>query len=64
MIEIVITLIVVGLLMWLMDAYLPLDAGIKKIIHIVIIICVVLWLLNVFGVLGHGNIPVPQMHGN
>lgn len=61
MISVVITLIIVGLLMWLMDAYLPIDAGIKRIIHIVIIICVIFWLLNVFGVWGHADVPVPHV---
>ena len=52
LVTLVITLIVVGVLLWLVNTYIPMDANIKKILNIVVIIAVVLWLLNVFGVLG------------
>jgi len=61
MISVVITLIVVGILLWLLNTYIPMDDGIKKIIYVVVIPCVVLWLLNVFGVLGFVNVPVPRV---
>ena len=53
LITIVITLIVVGVLLWLVNTYIPMDGKIKKILNIVVVVVVVLWLLNVFGVLGH-----------
>ena len=53
LITIVITLIVVGVLLWLINTYIPMDGKIKKIINIVVVVVVVLWLLNVFGVLGN-----------
>ena len=46
---IVVTLIVIGVLLWLVNTYVPMDAQIKKILNVVVIICVVLWLLNIFG---------------
>ena len=49
MLGIVITLIVVGVLLWLVNSYIPMDGNIKKILNVVVIICVVLWLLNIFG---------------
>jgi hypothetical protein len=52
LITIVITLIIVGVLLWLINTYIPMDGKIKKIINIVVVVVVVLWLLNVFGVLG------------
>ena len=52
LITIVITLIVVGVLLWLVNSYIPMDGKIKKILNIVVVVVVVLWLLNVFGVLG------------
>jgi hypothetical protein len=62
LISLVITLIVVGVLLWLVNNYIPMDAKIKKILNIVVVICVVLWLLSAFGVLGHsGDIRVPQV---
>ena len=47
LINLVITLIVVGVLLWLINSYIPMDAKIKKIINVVVIVVVVLWLLNV-----------------
>ena len=46
-----IVLIVVGILLWLVNNYLPLDGKIKKILNIVVVIAVVLWLLKAFGLL-------------
>lgn len=51
-INIVIALIVVGVLLWLVNTYIPMDAKIKNILNIVVVIAVVLWLLSAFGVLG------------
>jgi hypothetical protein len=57
--NVVITLIVVGVLLWLVNTYLPMDAKIKRILNIVVVIAVVLWLLNVFGLIGNlGNVRV------
>jgi hypothetical protein len=50
LITIVITLIVIGILLWLVNAYIPMDGKIKKILNIVVVVVVILWLLNVFGV--------------
>lgn len=48
LIELVIVLIVVGVLLWLVNAYIPMDAKIKQILNIVVVIAVVLWLLSIF----------------
>jgi hypothetical protein len=62
-ISVVVTLIVIGVLLWLVNTYIPMDGKIKQIINVVVVICVVVWLLSVFGVLGHaGDIRVPQLH--
>ena len=53
LVTIVITLIVVGVLLWLVNTYIPMDGKIKKVLNIVVMVVVVLWLLNVFGVWGH-----------
>ena len=59
LITIVITLIVVGVLLWLVNTYIAMDAKIKNILNVVVLIVVVLWLLQVFGVLGTvGNVRV------
>ena len=53
LITMVITLIVVGVLLWLVNTYIPMDGKIKKILNIAVVVVVVLWLLNIFGVLDH-----------
>jgi hypothetical protein len=50
-ISLIIVLVVVGLLLWLVNNYIPMEARIKQILNIVVIIAVVLWLLSVFGIL-------------
>ena len=58
-----ISLVVVGVLLWLINAYIPMQATIKKILNIVVVIVVVLWVLSAFGVIGHsGDIRVPQVN--
>jgi hypothetical protein len=53
LITIIVTLIVAGVLLWLVNTYIPMDGKIKKILNIVVVVVVVLWLLSVFGVWGH-----------
>lgn len=62
LISLIITLIVVGVLLWLVNTYIPMDAKIKKILNVVVVICVVVWLLFAFGVLDRSSdIRVPQL---
>jgi hypothetical protein len=51
LINIILTLIVVGVLLWLVNQFIPMAASIKTILNAVVVIVVVLWLLNAFGVL-------------
>jgi hypothetical protein len=53
LINLVIVLVVVGLLLWLVNTYIPMDGKIKNILNVVVVIAVILWLLEVFGVWGH-----------
>jgi hypothetical protein len=63
LISVVITLVVVGVLLWLVNSYIPMDGKIKQILNIVVVICVIVWLLYAFGILGggSGDIQVPQV---
>ncbi|HKU54568.1 MAG TPA: Thivi_2564 family membrane protein [Rhizomicrobium sp.] len=54
-ISLVVILIVVGVLLWLVNTYIPMDGKIKSILNAVVVIAVVIWLLQVFGVLGSLN---------
>jgi hypothetical protein len=49
LLQIVIVLLVVGVLLWLVNNYIPMQRTIKSILNAVVIIVVVLWLLNIFG---------------
>jgi hypothetical protein len=51
LIHVLLVLVGVGVLLWLVNTYLPMDAKIKKILNIVVVIVVVLWLLRAFGIL-------------
>lgn len=56
LISLVVVLIVIGILLWLVNAYIPMDAKIKNILNIVVVVAVVLWILNLF--VG----PLPNIH--
>jgi hypothetical protein len=49
---VVLTLVVVGVLLWLLNNYIPMDGKIKRILNAVVVIVVVIWLLQAFGLLG------------
>jgi hypothetical protein len=52
LIHVVIVLVVVGVILWLVNNYIPMAGSIKTILNAVVIIVVVLWLLSVFGLIG------------
>jgi len=59
LIGLIFTLIIVGILLYCVNTYIPMDSKIKNIINIVVVICVVFWLLNVFGIIsGMSNVRV------
>jgi hypothetical protein len=51
LITLVIVLVVVGVVLWLINSYIPMQSTIKKILNVVVVIAVVLWLLSAFGVI-------------
>ena len=55
LLNIIIILIVVGVLLWLVNTYIPMDGKIKKILNIVVVIIVIIWLLQAFGLIGSVN---------
>ncbi|HEV2418724.1 MAG TPA: Thivi_2564 family membrane protein [Terriglobia bacterium] len=52
LIHIIIVLIVIGVLLWLINRFIPMAGSIKTILNVVVVIVVILWLLEVFGLLG------------
>lgn len=53
LVQVLLILIVVGVLLWLVNTYIPMAGSIKSILNAVVVIVVVLWLLNLFGLLGY-----------
>jgi hypothetical protein len=51
LLTILLVLVVVGVLLWLINTYIPMDSKIKNILNVVVVILVVLWLLKAFGLL-------------
>jgi len=49
--QVVLVLIVVGVLLWLVNRFIPMAGSIKTILNAVVVIAVILWLLNVFGMM-------------
>ncbi len=62
LIAIIVTLIIIGVLLWLVNSYIPMDHKIKSIINVIVVIAVILWLLSAFGIIGSGgDIDMPQL---
>jgi len=51
LVHVLFTLIVVGVILWLINRFIPMAGSIKSILNAVVVICVVMWLLSVFGLL-------------
>lgn len=51
LITIILVLVVAGVILWLINSYIPMDGKIKNILNIVVVIAIVLWLLKAFGLL-------------
>jgi hypothetical protein len=51
LISLIVVLVVVGVLLWLVNTYIPMDSKIKQILNMVVVVAVVVWLLNVLGLM-------------
>ncbi len=58
LIDIVLVFVIVGVLMWLINAFIPMAAGIKSLLNVVVFVVVLIWVLRVFGVVG----AIPGVH--
>jgi hypothetical protein len=63
-IQLVVILAVIGLLLWLVNTYIPMAEPIKRIINIIVIVAIILWLLNVFGIFDMGGSGYRFGHGH
>ena len=60
MIQLIVGLVVVGLILYLVETYIPMDPVIRTVIRVVVVLCVILWLLSAFGMI---DMPVPHFGG-
>ncbi len=61
LIQLVITLLVVGVALWVFNNYISMDATIKKILNVAVVLVVILWLVRLFGLLGSMSEPLIQL---
>lgn len=63
LLNVILTLVVVGVILWLINTYIPMQGTIKKILNIVVVVVVILWLLYGFGILnGSGSVKMPTVN--
>jgi len=63
LISILVVLVIFGVVLWLLNTYIPIDGKIKKILNVVVVILVILLLLGAFGVLGsHSFMRIGGLH--
>ena len=58
MIQVLVVLVIVGLVLYLVQTYIPMAPPIKTVITVVVVLCLCLWLLQVFGVT---DFPMPRV---
>lgn len=52
LLTIILVIVVVGVLLWAINSFIPMDSKIKSILNIVVVIALIIWLLQAFGILG------------
>jgi hypothetical protein len=60
LLSLIVTLVVVGVVLWLVNTYVPMQSSIKKILNVAVVILVILWLL--FSVLGMTHLGTVRVH--
>ena len=55
LINVVVTLVIIGVVLWLINTYIPMQGTIKTILNWVVVIAVIIWLLYGFGIIGSGG---------
>ena len=61
LVDLVLILILVGLFLWLVNTYIPMAGGIKSLLNIVVFVVVLVWVLQVFGLISAIPIRVPPL---
>jgi hypothetical protein len=58
MIELIVLLVIVGVVLYLIEAYVPMSDPIKTVLRVVVVLCLILFLLRAFGIV---DVPVPRV---
>jgi hypothetical protein len=58
LIQLIVLLVLIGVILWLVNTYIPMDAKIKQILNVAVVIIVILWLLAAIGLLPLLNRPI------
>jgi hypothetical protein len=56
-VSILVTLVIIGLILWLVNTYIPMAAPVKTIMNVIVVLLLCLWLLNTFGMMNY-TVPV------
>lgn len=48
LISLIVVIVVIGLVLWLINTFIPMDAKVKQILNVVVVIILILWLLSLF----------------
>ncbi|TVQ24487.1 MAG: hypothetical protein EA383_11200 [Spirochaetaceae bacterium] len=54
LIQLIVVLVVVGVILWAINNYIPMQGNIKKILNVVVVIVVIIFILDAFGILNTG----------
>ncbi len=60
MIELILVLVIIGVALYLIEAFVPMDPAIKVVIRVIVIVVLVLYLLRAFGI---ADFPLPRVRG-
>lgn len=60
LVTLIVVLVVVGLVLWLVNTYVPMAPGVKQLLNVAVVIFLVLWIL--FSVFGHGHLADVKIH--
>jgi hypothetical protein len=60
LLTIIVGLVIIGVILWLINTFIPMDQRIKTILNVLIILIVIIWLLQAFGVITYLNRPIAR----
>jgi len=59
LVQLLVALVILGVVLYMVNTYLPMAPPIKTLINVVVVLIVCLWLLSAFGIIPHSGIPRP-----